>query len=219
MRSRETRYCAQCNSAFNPHYGRPNQVFCSRACSLLKRWGTPQARMCSLCGKPAISTGKRTQKFCSFACRVISQTGKPRLGRRNRVTKACVQCLNDFSRPASNFHSEKPFCSRSCMAEWQSEFNVGLAHPRWKGGTPRTYGIGWRRAKAGAVKRSGGICEKCKKRPVGHVHHMLPVRYFARLQDAHFDKNLLAVCYRCHATEHRRLSVVLPLLDRLHLKR
>ncbi len=220
MESKETRYCAKCCVAFHPHYGRPKQAFCSTACYLLNRWGNKQVPVCAICGKPANSTGQRKQKFCSVMCRIAGQIGKPNVGRSNRITKQCVQCLKDFSRPATNFHSVKPFCSRSCMAEWQSEFMRGPAHPRWKGGTlKRTYGIGWRRAKANALKRSGGICERCKKKPVKHIHHMLPVRYFARLQDAHFDKNLLAVCYRCHAREHRRLNVALPLLDRLQLQR
>ena len=219
MESKETRYCAKCGTAFHPHYGRPKQSFCSTECYLLNRWGAPRTPKCSTCGRPAQSTGKRGQKFCSFTCRVASQVGKPNLGRRNRITKQCAQCLKEFSRPATNFHSAKPFCSRSCMAEWQSEFMIGSAHPRWKGGSPRTYGIGWKRAKERAMKRSGGICEKCKRKPVRHIHHILPVRYFSKLKDAHFDKNLLAVCYRCHGREHRRLNAALPLLDRLTLER
>lgn len=105
------------------------------------------------------------------------------------------------------------------MAEWQSEFVNGPAHPRWKGGPPRTYGIGWKAARLAAIQRAGGICERCKKRPLKHVHHKLPVRYFERIEDAHFSVNLTCLCTRCHSTEHRDLAKALPLLDLITMER
>jgi hypothetical protein len=223
MRSNETRYCEVCNKAFNPIYRRKAekpQAFCSRACYQRARWGEPVAIIsCQICGKPANSSRKRTQKYCSAECRLQGLKGKPRPTSRNRITIPCSWCGDDVTRPASNFHSEHVFCNYRCMAEWQSEFNVADAHPRWKGGVPRTYGIGWKSARLACVRRADGTCERCKKHPLKHVHHLLPVRYFECLEDAHFASNLIAVCYRCHAIEHRNLAKALPLLDLLISKR
>lgn len=69
-----------------------------------------------------------------------------------------------------------------------------------------------------AMARAGGKCERCKKRKPVHVHHILPVRYFADPADAHFLDNTLAVCLRCHQEEHRQLKHRFPLFNRLPYK-
>lgn len=219
MKSKEVRQCAHCGEPFNPQYGRPDNRFCSRSCYLGNRWGTTAERTCEVCGKPCVTTGKRSQKFCSFECRVKSQEGKPNPGRRNRATKPCDWCSEPVTRPASNFHSDRVFCNYDCMAAWQSANVTGEGHPRWKGGVPRSYGIGWKAARRRVLDRSGGICERCKSRPGAHVHHRLPARYFERIEDAHFIDNLIHVCKPCHAAEHRDLRRSLPLLDLIEAKR
>lgn len=215
----ETKYCEHCGTAFNPLYGRPASRYCSRSCYLAARWGSSPDRACQVCGKPADSTGKRNQQFCSFKCRVKSQVGTKNPGRSNRRIAPCAWCGDDVSRPVSDFHSQRVFCNRRCMAEWQSEFANGAAHPRWKGGPPRSYGVGWRQARRNAMDRAGGVCVRCKRKAAQHVHHLLPIRYFDRLEDAHTDGNLIAVCHRCHAIEHRKLRESLPLLDLLQVHR
>jgi len=150
MRSNETRYCEHCGKPFHPLYRRRSekpQSFCSRQCQLANRWGTTQPNECQFCGNDISHTGKRSQKYCSVTCRVAAQVGRANPGRSNRITKICAWCGDEFSRPASDFHGDKAFCSYGCMAEWQSEFVNGVSHPRWKGGPPRTYGIGWRVAR------------------------------------------------------------------------
>ncbi len=144
---------------------------------------------------------------------------KPNPGRANQITKTCDWCSASVTRAASNFHSERVFCDYDCMAAWQSANVSGDAHPRWKGGAPRSYGIGWKAARRAVLKRSGGVCERCKNSPGVHVHHRLPARYFERIEGAHFIDNLLHVCTACHAAEHRELRRSMPLLDLIESKR
>ncbi len=157
----------------------------------------------------------RTRPCCSWACAQAAKRGRPNPNRARKATRVCDWCGEDVTRPQSDFHGEKAFCNYRCMAEWQSEFGTGEVHPRWKGGVPRSYGIGWRAAKRAALERANGQCVRCRKRPPRDVHHLLPVRFFARLEHAHFDSNLIAVCLRCHTAEHRKLEAALPLLNLL----
>lgn len=212
-RSHEKRKCETCGAGFAPFYGRPSNRFCSRRCYLVARWGETPKNTCHSCGNDITLSGKRKQRYCSLACRIIALTGRPHPRRSGRSVRQCEVCFKTFDRPASNFHSVRVFCGRRCMAEWQSDFVRGSKHPRWKGGLARSYGVGWRGARRAALAKADGICERCKKRPVQHVHHRLPVRYFSRERDAHFSRNLIAVCHRCHAIEHRQLKRLLPLLD------
>lgn len=91
----------------------------------------------------------------------------------------------------------------------QDRFDKTKGHTRWYG----YYGYGWDRAKKLVKQRSGGVCEKCKKRVAKQVHHKLPVRFFELPEYAHFLENLIHLCRRCHIKAHRDLANNLPLLD------
>jgi len=104
------------------------------------------------------------------------------------------------------------------MAEWQSEFQVGENHPRWKGGTPERYGFIWYKARKDALIKANFICQKCRRHKATMVHHLLPVRFFNNLINAHFISNLIALCGRCHNREHKRLAIALPLLNLLNFQ-
>lgn len=57
----------------------------------------------------------------------------------------------------------------------------------------------WRKLRDRVRARSGGVCERCGRRPMVHVHHLTYERIFKeRLMD------LLAVCRPCHRELHRR---------------
>jgi hypothetical protein len=77
------------------------------------------------------------------------------------------------------------------------------------------YGKTWKFVRREVMKRSGGVCERCHKKPAFHVHHRLPVRFFAVPDDANFLQNLMAVCIKCHRKEHREIRKNLPLLDQM----
>jgi hypothetical protein len=61
-----------------------------------------------------------------------------------------------------------------------------LQHPRY------------RAIRGDALKRAGGVCERCKNRPVTEVHHLRypPWGTFDTVD------NLLAVCHECHCEIH-----------------
>lgn len=108
--------------------------------------------------------------------------------------------------------------SDSMKAKWQEpgyrERTVAA-----KGGLPRVYGYGWRVRRREVLTRANGTCEKCKRVPPKHVHHVLPIRLFADLNEAHFLSNLEALCESCHRVAHRKLAVTAPLLDRIERQR
>ena len=196
-------------------YRNPPQRFCSSACYLAQRWGGKQdVPKCGTCGIAIVSVA-RGRKYCSRQCYALSKIGKPAPHISNRILRPCSWCGEIVNRPASEFTGVKAFCNQACMAEWQSEFATGTAHPRWKGGDHRSLGIGWKAARKKAMAKANGVCEHCRKTAAKHIHHRLPIRYFARVSDAHFADNLAALCVRCHSTEHRRLTAALPLLDML----
>lgn len=65
-----------------------------------------------------------------------------------------------------------------------------LRHPRF------------RAVRRQVIERAGGICERCRSRPVTEVHH---VRYPPW---GTFDvpENLIAICHPCHCKEHGKPS-------------
>jgi len=85
-------------------------------------------------------------------------------------------------------------------------------HPSWKGGK-KPYGWSWEKLQKQLHKENGGTCEKCKKKKRILIHHKMPVRFFTNPYDAHFRKNLIAVCLSCHAQLHKKLKEKWPLLD------
>lgn len=57
-----------------------------------------------------------------------------------------------------------------------------------------------------ALDRANGVCEKCKERPVSHVHHTIPMRkksFLARVSsDSDQRYTARALCSACHLEEH-----------------
>ncbi len=154
----------------------------------------------------------RPYRFCSNWRR-----GRPLPARARRTMRTCSWCGGNVTRSRTNFHSKRFFCNRFCMGEWQSEFMVRERSSRWRGGSKRLdgLGVGWSGIRRQAIKRAGGVCQRCKRNPSKDVHHLLPIRFFQKPKEAHFKTNLVALCRRCHAQEHRRLEAALPLLNLL----
>jgi len=57
-----------------------------------------------------------------------------------------------------------------------------------------------------ALERANGICERCKERPIVHVHHTVPLRaksFLARvMSDRDQRYTAEALCKECHLEEH-----------------
>jgi 5-methylcytosine-specific restriction endonuclease McrA len=75
------------------------------------------------------------------------------------------------------------------------------------------YGAGWGPAAYKSMVAAKGICQRCKKARAVVIHHVLPVRFFKYLSEAHFQENLKPVCRPCHLLEHEELKRDLPLLN------
>lgn len=56
----------------------------------------------------------------------------------------------------------------------------------------------WRRLRCQVIRRSGGVCERCRKWPVVNVHHLT----YARLGSEALE-DLQGVCSKCHEELHR----------------
>ena len=69
------------------------------------------------------------------------------------------------------------------------------------------YGPTWAAARAAARRRDGHRCQVCGATDDLHVHHIRPVRLFARPADAHRLDNLVTLCARCHRRAERHVWV------------
>lgn len=65
----------------------------------------------------------------------------------------------------------------------------------------------WRQRRAKVLKRAGGICEGCRKRPATQVHHLT---YDRVRNEMLFD--LVAVCGPCHSQIHADGELADPLV-------
>lgn len=57
-----------------------------------------------------------------------------------------------------------------------------------------------------AVDRANGVCERCKERPIEHVHHKIPIKgrtFLARvMSDKSQRETAIALCKECHLEVH-----------------
>jgi 5-methylcytosine-specific restriction endonuclease McrA len=120
----------------------------------------------------------------------------------------CDVCGDTVERHPGRVTGEIVACSDECQYEWLSESFTGEGHPNWAGGDTGNYGKGWRRVRRNALERDGYECTHCgkTKAEIGRnpdVHHIVPVRVFARAEgyeksDAHFADNVVSLCVDCH---------------------
>ena len=107
------------------------------------------------------------------------------------------------------------FCSSSCYGEWLSVHIVAETHHQWEGGT-LNYGSGWWPVRREALRRDEYECLRCgaTAEELGRnpdVHHIVPVREFADVEEAHALANVVSLCRSCHRTvEEGRAPVPRP---------
>ncbi|MDZ7799781.1 MAG: DEAD/DEAH box helicase [Trueperaceae bacterium] len=81
---------------------------------------------------------------------------------------------------------------------------------RWSN-DPNAYGPDWPRVRARTLARDGHACRSCGAREGAgtalHVHHLVPVRAFARASEAHADDNLVTLCPACHHRAEQSVRV------------
>jgi hypothetical protein len=130
-----------------------------------------------------------------------------------KVTTLCEQCGDEVTlRRSKRNYGAGRFCSRECLAQWQSENWQGEDHPNWNGGWNEFRVNGWSKARRDALARDNHRCQSCgvsaselDQEP--DVHHIVPVRTFADPDTAHALENLITLCRSCHMkVEHGEIS-------------
>lgn len=175
---------------------------------------------CEICGQPITKSKWRGARFCSRACFGVhltrTRTGVarpeasgPQPERYKRVTKICGQCRQPFDVKQS--HAERRrFCSKHCMAQWQSQAIAGQDNFNWRGGYAPYYGPNWLQQRRNARRRDNYTCQRCGKLEEQggkqlDVHHIKAFRLFGigRYRKANQLANLISLCAACHKTvEH-----------------
>ena len=201
----------RCNNANNPAY----TTFGGRGIKVCDRWDEFPNFLTDMGERPQGLQIERIDKDGNFQpgnCKWATVSEKGFNKRTN--TKYTVRSITkSFGQWAEHLGIERSTLWER-MQKWPLE--KALTTPPWRP-TERLaqpkYGSNWYRARNAAMKRSGGICQRCKKAKAVHVHHRMPARYFKKPEDANFADNLMAVCHRCHTKEHKEMEAKFPLLD------
>lgn len=139
------------------------------------------------------------------------------------VTTPCEQCGADVTvRESKRRYGAGRFCSRECVATWQSENWRGEDHPGWEGGWNEDRINNWSAARRKVLERDDHTCQNCgssaedlEREP--DVHHIVPIREFDDPNDAHTPDNLIVLCRGCHvAVEHGKIPLPEPTREDNH---
>jgi DNA modification methylase len=174
---------------------------------------------CDFCGKPKsirLST-KRTHNYCSLDC---ARNGRTKF---NSQEVECAYCGKEFIKKNSQMFTDKHFCGRECLGNWQSKFLLGENSYNWDGGvadiSSRIRGlknnIDWRN---GVYERDEYTCQICGDNTGGnlHAHHKKLLSEIIREQDIKDIKqaidceqlwdlnNGITLCEECHKEEHNK---------------
>lgn len=213
------RICLACNTEFEILYSKTKRNrgrFCSKECAAKWRgkniagenhpnWKPKLKRCCKYCGDvfEVVEGSKWGATFCNMNCygKWISdnKSGKNSPFWRQIEIK-CKECGGIFEvYPARVFKQNRgKFCSKNCLAEWQSKNVVGENHPSWIDG--RSFNPYCRkfnnRLKERVRDRDGRVCQLChisekengKKLDVHHIHYDKENCY----------PDLIALCWKCN---------------------
>lgn len=134
-------FCGKEFKTFPSQFKNHKHHFCSQKCYFEWKGGGKKV-FCEYCNKELYKTSsaiKRTNhNFCSMKCfhkwQFKYQTGENsphwKGGEAQRICKTCNKV---FSVPQALVKNGRgKFCSIKCRAKWQSKYNRGKKHPRWK---------------------------------------------------------------------------------------
>lgn len=174
--------CPVCNTNFETKY--KSKVYCNKKCSQKRH-----LKVCEIC-KNEFRTGHKDTITCSKKC--ASEITK-------LVTKEekCFNCGKIFSRSTNTFASNKKryFCSSRCSNRIYSKEN------------PTRYGGTYKRRRKEIIKRDDYKCTKCNSKENLEIHHIIPIINFEDPNDAHYDKNVITVCKKCHYKIERGIKI------------
>lgn len=195
--------CEICSKKFGVQpYRAKTARFCSKSCGGKWHMATRVMRGPSLVGnklrlglspankgKSSPQLGKKIVKYKSFKCRACNDVFEvvPWIVRQNKTK------------------SGDRFCSKQCHSVFMAEHKSGENSPHWVGGILTYRGRGWLQARALAVSRDKGTCQRCLKF-IGKsisVHHIKPFREFSSKDEANSLDNLICLCQPCHMKVER----------------
>lgn len=219
-----SRTCEACRTAFTVKAGAARTGrWCSRACADIGR-KRGERRTCPTCTRTFYASPSRNQTYCSNTCKgqavSVALKGKPKsAGHRAALSASaikrappkpkvtCDTCGTVFEIPSYRPRKDRiRFCSTVCLHEWRRDHpeaaTAVLRDPSFTGRNPY-YGPNWRHQARLARERDAHTCQDCgirRRRPLLHVHHIIPRRSFgADYKRANALGNLITLCPSCHA--------------------
>lgn len=191
--------------------------FCSKACS--NEWQSKNApsganhpnwkqkvkKQCKYCGKEfeRLESDKWGITFCSRSCfnKWYSENKSGKNSHRwKQITQTCIECGKAFTTYPARVQKQSrgKFCSKKCMAVWQSKNICGENHPSWIDGRsflPYCSKFN-NKLKEMVRRRDNHVCQLCglsekengKKLDVHHIHYDKENCY----------PDLTALCCKCN---------------------
>jgi len=148
------------------------------------------------------------RQFCSHECAVDIEGEDHWL--YDCIIVECAWCGSELERhPYRLDRSDNQFCDQECLGKWNTENNVGEAHPNFEGGR-FPYGPGFSPGKKEKVRdRDGRRCVNCGRTEEEHiqkfgrkhsVHHIQKARSFEDPEARNDMSNLVTLCEAtCHS--------------------
>ena len=177
---------------------------------------------CGYCGKPQEIrlSKKRTHNYCSLDC---ARKGRTKF---NSQEVECAFCGSNFTKKNSQMFTDKHFCSRACMGDWQAKFYIGEKAHNYKGGVTalnkRIRSLAkmteWR---IDVFKRDSYTCQVCGDNAGGNLnahHKKMLANMIADLNitdlttaiecEELWDRdNGITLCVECHQDEHNKYAM------------
>lgn len=211
----ETRNCLLCGKQFQVRPASRN-IHCSSECAYKNRPSThanPDNKStgeCVVCGKSFTYWTYRKSTCCSRKCASTLSNGVPKPTKQrpdSYVTLSCQICGKPYTvHKIFTTKRNSRFCSKECQFVSMSVERRGAGNPQYIGGTQYPdRGASWSTQRKLALKRDGGKCRICGKKPkkgqkrVVDVHHIRPYREFnGDHVTANQLMNLITLCRQCH---------------------
>ena len=170
-------------------------------------------RFCKICSKELVGRDSRRRGYCSDRCR--SRMRRDLYGAKNpRWMGGRVVCQWCGTIIVGQHRTQRKFCTRKCVAQWQSKYLSRQSSPLWKGGSKRysEYSFDFTAGLRERIRsRDHYRCRLCRKQETGrgrgqrlHVHHIDHNKHNSNLL------NLISLCASCHRNVHNgktRLNV------------
>lgn len=161
-------------------------------------------RECNDCGCRFYDP-KGEKKYCGD-CDPFKGENNPNYSDANEESK-CLSCGSIFDYYPSD--KEGIFCPE-CVENDEIDTSYfgfsGKDNSSWKGGVSQEfYRKGWRKCRNKRLEMDDYTCQKCDRSVVDlddkerlEVHHIIPVREFDKIRDAHTIDNTVTLCRSCH---------------------